>query len=94
MFPFILLLCVIFYFIITKYLNFVIELPCILKFEYIVNSVFPCFSIMNYPKYTEMFFLSVSSMDNPDNEIVLYLMLRAVDRFHKQHGRYPGKDSN
>lgn len=29
-------------------------------------------------------------MDNPDNEIVLYLMLRAVDRFHKQHGRYPG----
>ena len=49
---------------------------------------------MNYPNYTEMFFLLVSSMDNPDNEIVLYLMLRAVDRFHKQHGRYPGKDSN
>uniref|UniRef100_A0A8C6CRB3 NEDD8-activating enzyme E1 regulatory subunit n=1 Tax=Moschus moschiferus TaxID=68415 RepID=A0A8C6CRB3_MOSMO len=34
--------------------------------------------------------LLFSSMDNPDNEIVLYLMLRAVDRFHKQHGRYPG----
>ncbi|XP_011923473.1 PREDICTED: NEDD8-activating enzyme E1 regulatory subunit [Cercocebus atys] len=32
----------------------------------------------------------ISSMDNPDNEIVLYLMLRAVDRFNKQHGRYPG----
>ncbi|KAK1330478.1 hypothetical protein QTO34_010667 [Cnephaeus nilssonii] len=32
----------------------------------------------------------ISSMDSPDNEIVLYLMLRAVDRFHKQHGRYPG----
>ncbi|GAB1293533.1 NEDD8-activating enzyme E1 regulatory subunit [Apodemus speciosus] len=32
----------------------------------------------------------ISSMDNPDSEIVLYLMLRAVDRFHKQHGRYPG----
>ncbi|XP_021076512.1 NEDD8-activating enzyme E1 regulatory subunit [Mus pahari] len=32
----------------------------------------------------------ISSMDNPDNEIVLYLMLRAVERFHKQHGRYPG----
>ncbi|XP_048211373.1 NEDD8-activating enzyme E1 regulatory subunit [Perognathus longimembris pacificus] len=32
----------------------------------------------------------ISNMDNPDNEIVLYLMLRAVDRFHKQHGRYPG----
>ncbi|XP_040265216.1 NEDD8-activating enzyme E1 regulatory subunit [Bufo bufo] len=32
----------------------------------------------------------VSFMENPDNEIVLYLMLRAVDRFHKQHGRYPG----
>nr|KAF6286106.1 NEDD8 activating enzyme E1 subunit 1 [Myotis myotis] len=31
----------------------------------------------------------ISSMDSPDNEIVLYLMLRAVDRFHKQHGRYP-----
>ena len=42
----------------------------------------------------KFFFLSVSSMDNPDNEIVLYLMLRAVDRFHKQHGRYPGKNSN
>ncbi|NXD08247.1 ULA1 enzyme, partial [Nothocercus nigrocapillus] len=32
----------------------------------------------------------ISHMDNPDNEIVLYLMLRAVDRFYKQHGRYPG----
>ncbi|KAM8947650.1 NEDD8-activating enzyme E1 regulatory subunit [Pelodytes ibericus] len=32
----------------------------------------------------------VSFMENPDNEIVLYLMLRAVDRFQKQHGRYPG----
>lgn len=30
-------------------------------------------------------------MDNPDSEIVLYLMLRAVNRFYKQHGRYPGK---
>lgn len=30
-------------------------------------------------------------MDNPDNEMVLYLMLRAVDRFFKHHGRYPGK---
>lgn len=29
-------------------------------------------------------------MDNPDSEVVLYLMLRAVDRFYKQHGRYPG----
>ena len=71
-----------------------IELPCILKLEYIVNSVLPCFYVMNYTNYTEIFFLSVSSMDNPDNEIVLYLMLRAVDRFHKQHGRYPGKNSN
>ncbi|XP_063294365.1 NEDD8-activating enzyme E1 regulatory subunit [Pelobates fuscus] len=32
----------------------------------------------------------VSFMENPDNEIVLYLMLRAVNRFQKQHGRYPG----
>ncbi|XP_069509303.1 NEDD8-activating enzyme E1 regulatory subunit isoform X2 [Ambystoma mexicanum] len=31
-----------------------------------------------------------SWMDNPDSEIVLYLMLRAVDRFQKLHGRYPG----
>ncbi|XP_054245620.1 NEDD8-activating enzyme E1 regulatory subunit isoform X2 [Indicator indicator] len=31
-----------------------------------------------------------SHMDNPDSEVVLYLMLRAVDRFYKQHGRYPG----
>ncbi|KAG2469974.1 E2F4 factor, partial [Polypterus senegalus] len=31
-----------------------------------------------------------SYMDNPDNEMVLYLMLRAVDRFYQQHGRYPG----
>ncbi|RMC08977.1 hypothetical protein DUI87_13974 [Hirundo rustica rustica] len=29
--------------------------------------------------------------DNPDSEIVLYLMLRAVDRFYKQHGRYQVK---
>ncbi|XP_054054307.1 NEDD8-activating enzyme E1 regulatory subunit isoform X1 [Rissa tridactyla] len=32
----------------------------------------------------------ISHMDNPDSELVLYLMLRAVDRFYKQHGRYPG----
>ncbi|XP_030060332.1 NEDD8-activating enzyme E1 regulatory subunit [Microcaecilia unicolor] len=31
-----------------------------------------------------------SWIDNADSEIVLYLMLRAVDRFRKQHGRYPG----
>lgn len=31
-----------------------------------------------------------SWMDNPDSELVLYLMLRAVDRFYKHHGRYPG----
>ncbi|XP_057252564.1 NEDD8-activating enzyme E1 regulatory subunit isoform X2 [Pezoporus wallicus] len=34
--------------------------------------------------------LLFSHMDNPDSEIVLYLMLRAVDRFYKQYGRYPG----
>uniref|UniRef100_A0A8C0EDL1 NEDD8-activating enzyme E1 regulatory subunit n=1 Tax=Bubo bubo TaxID=30461 RepID=A0A8C0EDL1_BUBBB len=32
----------------------------------------------------------ISQMDNPDSEVVLYLMLRSVDRFYKQHGRYPG----
>uniref|UniRef100_A0A8C8E687 NEDD8-activating enzyme E1 regulatory subunit n=1 Tax=Otus sunia TaxID=257818 RepID=A0A8C8E687_9STRI len=32
----------------------------------------------------------ISQMDNPDSEVVLYLMLRTVDRFYKQHGRYPG----
>ncbi|XP_053173485.1 NEDD8-activating enzyme E1 regulatory subunit [Scomber japonicus] len=31
-----------------------------------------------------------SSMDNPDGEMVFYLMLRAVDRFYQQHSRYPG----
>uniref|UniRef100_H3AMY6 NEDD8-activating enzyme E1 regulatory subunit n=1 Tax=Latimeria chalumnae TaxID=7897 RepID=H3AMY6_LATCH len=31
-----------------------------------------------------------SYMDNPDSEMVLYLMLRAIDRFYQQHGRYPG----
>ncbi|XP_028665555.1 NEDD8-activating enzyme E1 regulatory subunit [Erpetoichthys calabaricus] len=31
-----------------------------------------------------------SYMDNPDSEMVLYLMLRTVDRFYQQHGRYPG----
>ncbi|MBN3299437.1 ULA1 enzyme, partial [Amia calva] len=31
-----------------------------------------------------------SCMDNPDSEMVLYLMLRAVDRFFQQHSRYPG----
>ncbi|KAI4898641.1 hypothetical protein NFI96_025997 [Prochilodus magdalenae] len=31
-----------------------------------------------------------SGMDSPDNEMVLYLMLRAVDRFYQQHSRYPG----
>ncbi|XP_038628682.1 NEDD8-activating enzyme E1 regulatory subunit [Tachyglossus aculeatus] len=32
----------------------------------------------------------ISNMGNPDNEIVLYLLLRAVDRFQKQYGRFPG----
>uniref|UniRef100_A0A667WUF9 NEDD8-activating enzyme E1 regulatory subunit n=1 Tax=Myripristis murdjan TaxID=586833 RepID=A0A667WUF9_9TELE len=31
-----------------------------------------------------------SYMDSPDSEMVLYLMLRAVDRFYQQHSRYPG----
>ncbi|XP_043937851.1 NEDD8-activating enzyme E1 regulatory subunit [Protopterus annectens] len=31
-----------------------------------------------------------SCMDNPDSEMVLYIMLRGVDRFYQQHGRYPG----
>ncbi|KAM9493376.1 LOW QUALITY PROTEIN: NEDD8-activating enzyme E1 regulatory subunit [Clarias gariepinus] len=31
-----------------------------------------------------------SCMDNPDSELVLYLMLRSVDRFYQQHSRYPG----
>uniref|UniRef100_A0A4W3JVY0 NEDD8-activating enzyme E1 regulatory subunit n=1 Tax=Callorhinchus milii TaxID=7868 RepID=A0A4W3JVY0_CALMI len=32
----------------------------------------------------------VSCMENLDSEMVLYIMLRAVDAFHKQHGRFPG----
>lgn len=31
-----------------------------------------------------------SCMDNSDSEMVLYLMLRSVDRFYQQHSRYPG----
>ncbi|KAM8876574.1 NEDD8-activating enzyme E1 regulatory subunit [Synchiropus picturatus] len=31
-----------------------------------------------------------SCMDNPDSEMVFYLMLRAVDRFYQQHSRCPG----
>ncbi|XP_026888238.1 NEDD8-activating enzyme E1 regulatory subunit [Electrophorus electricus] len=31
-----------------------------------------------------------SCMDNPDSEMVLYLMLRSVDCFYQQHSRYPG----
>uniref|UniRef100_A0A3B3S023 NEDD8-activating enzyme E1 regulatory subunit n=1 Tax=Paramormyrops kingsleyae TaxID=1676925 RepID=A0A3B3S023_9TELE len=31
-----------------------------------------------------------SCMDSPDCEMVLYLMLRSIDRFHQQHSRYPG----
>ncbi|KAM6981339.1 NEDD8-activating enzyme E1 regulatory subunit [Aplochiton taeniatus] len=31
-----------------------------------------------------------SGMDSPDSEMVLYLMLRSVDRFYQQHSRYPG----
>ncbi|XP_065145361.1 NEDD8-activating enzyme E1 regulatory subunit [Paramisgurnus dabryanus] len=31
-----------------------------------------------------------SCMDSPDNEMVLYLMLRSVERFYQQHSRYPG----
>uniref|UniRef100_A0A4W5MKC0 NEDD8-activating enzyme E1 regulatory subunit n=1 Tax=Hucho hucho TaxID=62062 RepID=A0A4W5MKC0_9TELE len=30
------------------------------------------------------------SMDSADGEMVLYLMLRSVDRFYQQHSRYPG----
>ncbi|KAM9410124.1 NEDD8-activating enzyme E1 regulatory subunit [Pholidichthys leucotaenia] len=31
-----------------------------------------------------------SCMDNPDGEMVFYLMFRAVDRFYQLHSRYPG----
>ncbi|TRY69781.1 hypothetical protein DNTS_006011 [Danionella cerebrum] len=31
-----------------------------------------------------------SCMDSPDSEMVLYLMLRSVNRFFQQHSRYPG----
>uniref|UniRef100_A0AAY4AZ45 NEDD8-activating enzyme E1 regulatory subunit n=1 Tax=Denticeps clupeoides TaxID=299321 RepID=A0AAY4AZ45_9TELE len=31
-----------------------------------------------------------SCMDNPDSEMVLYLMLRSIDRFYQQHSHYPG----
>ncbi|XP_069758129.1 NEDD8-activating enzyme E1 regulatory subunit isoform X3 [Narcine bancroftii] len=35
-----------------------------------------------------------SCMENLDSEMVLYIMLRAVDCFHRQHGRYPGVHNN
>ena len=35
---------------------------------------------------------SASCMDSPDSEMVLYLMLRSVDRFYQQHSRYPGEN--
>ncbi|XP_072136080.1 NEDD8-activating enzyme E1 regulatory subunit isoform X2 [Mobula birostris] len=35
-----------------------------------------------------------SCMENLDSEMVLYILLRAVDCFHKQHGRYPGVYNN
>lgn len=65
----------------------------VLQFKYVgkclissnSNTLFP-FNL--YLLTTSLF--SVSNMDNPDSEVVLYLMLRAVDRFYKQHGRYPG----
>jgi len=31
-----------------------------------------------------------SQLSEPDSNIVWYIVLRAVDRFHKQHNRYPG----
>uniref|UniRef100_A0A8C1BRG7 NEDD8-activating enzyme E1 regulatory subunit n=1 Tax=Cyprinus carpio carpio TaxID=630221 RepID=A0A8C1BRG7_CYPCA len=31
-----------------------------------------------------------SCMDSTDSEMVLYLMLRSIDRFYQQHSRYPG----
>ena len=30
------------------------------------------------------------NLENPDSEIVFYVLLRAVDRFYKQYNRYPG----
>lgn len=35
-----------------------------------------------------------SCMENLDSEMVLYIMLRAVEYFHRQHGRYPGVYNN
>ncbi|XP_070575190.1 NEDD8-activating enzyme E1 regulatory subunit-like [Ptychodera flava] len=31
-----------------------------------------------------------TNLENPDNEIVFYILLRAVDRFYSQYSRYPG----
>uniref|UniRef100_A0A674MC86 NEDD8-activating enzyme E1 regulatory subunit n=1 Tax=Takifugu rubripes TaxID=31033 RepID=A0A674MC86_TAKRU len=31
-----------------------------------------------------------SCMDNPDSEMVFYLMLRSIDRFYQQHSHFPG----
>ena len=41
-------------------------------------------------KKFSFFFLSAMNLENPDSEIVFYVLLRAVDRFYKQYNRYPG----
>ncbi len=31
-----------------------------------------------------------SELENPDTNIIYYILLRAVDRFYSIHSRYPG----
>lgn len=79
------------------------SVSCRLIFSLILLLVFRCssyvyeltlvlFSLLNV-KHVPLITIIVSSascMDNPDSEMVFYLMLRAVDRFYQQHSRYPG----
>ena len=37
------------------------------------------------------FFLLVGYLDDPDSDVVFYILLKAVDRFYTQYHRYPGK---
>lgn len=34
------------------------------------------------------------NLENPDSEMAIYVLLRAVDKFHSQYNRFPGEYDN
>ena len=48
---------------------------------YIYNS---CLALVFFPSCVAF------HLENPDSEVVMYVLLRAVDRFYNQYNRYPG----